>query len=85
MKWGAIGLNPRRCGGVGKLYSARCQMGADWVLFDVALVVSVVGGILDAVVCKASLPHIQLALESEGKAAFDELHGFLDGDIWGAA
>lgn len=59
----------------------RSEVGADQVLVDVSQMGGVVVGVGDAVVCEASFPDIQFALQAEGEGSFDVLHCFFEGDF----
>lgn len=58
-------------------------MNADGIFLDVMAVGFAGCGILHAEFFEAVLPYGHFRFEAEGETSFDELHGFLDGDIRG--
>jgi len=56
-------------------------MCADGVRVNVVAVSCEVGRVFDAALREAVFPDGHFGFEAEGESAFDELHGFLDGDV----
>ena len=69
-------------GGMGEVLCARAQMRSHGIFVDVAAVHFEITHVLDATLCKAVFPNGHFGFQAEGEVSFDELHGFLDGDVW---
>lgn len=63
------------------LFGTFAKMSAHGVFVDVAHMGFIARPVRHAQLLKTALPDRHFGFQAEGKAALDELHGFLDGDI----